>query len=72
MSFTGIWLDSRLKELSIKSKNARIGVQMRKLWLSKVEATDFAWVCEIVQSSSCINECYMEQFLIILHAKYHG
>ena len=72
MTFNGILLDSRLKELSIESKNACIGVRTRKLWSFKVEAANFPWVCEIVQSSPCINECYMEQFLIILHAKYHG
>ena len=37
MSTTGIWTDYRLKELFIESKNACIGVQMRKIWSSKVE-----------------------------------
>ena len=37
MSITGIWLDSRLKEIFIESKKARIGVWMRKIWLSEVK-----------------------------------
>ena len=36
MSFTGIQKDSRLKEIFIGSKNARIGVRMRKIWSSEV------------------------------------
>ena len=31
-----IWMDSRLKFLSIESKNTQIEVQTRKLWSSKV------------------------------------
>ena len=34
-------------------KNARIGVWMKKLWLSKVEVVDFAWVCENLRDSPC-------------------
>ena len=33
---TSIWSDSRLKDLSIESKNVRIRVQTRKLWSLKV------------------------------------
>ena len=36
MSFTGIWSDFRLKELSIEFKNVRIGVWTRKIWLYEV------------------------------------
>ena len=36
MSITSIWLDSRLKEIFIESKNARIGVRIRKIWSSEV------------------------------------
>ena len=35
-----ILLNSRLDDLSVESKNARIGVQTRKLWSSKVDAAD--------------------------------
>ena len=36
MPFTSIWLDSRLKDLFIESKNAQIEVQTRKIWSSEV------------------------------------
>ena len=36
MPITGIWLDSRLKDIFIESKNTRIGVRMRNLWSSEV------------------------------------
>ena len=36
MSITSIWIDSRLKEFFIESKNARIIVRTRKIWSSKV------------------------------------
>ena len=36
MPITGIWLDFRFKEIFIESKNARIGVRMRKIWSSEV------------------------------------
>ena len=39
MSSTRIWLDSRLREISIESKNKQNGLQMRKLWSSKVGAS---------------------------------
>ena len=35
MLLTGIWSDSRLKELSIESKNVRIRVWTRKIWSFK-------------------------------------
>ena len=50
MSFTGIWLNSRLKELSIESKNVQIGVRTRKLWSSKVEAVDSHGCAKIVET----------------------
>ena len=37
MPITGTWLDSRLKDLFIESKNARISVRTRKIWSSEVE-----------------------------------
>ena len=37
MPIIGTQLDSRLKEIFIESKNARIGVWMRKIWSSEVE-----------------------------------
>ena len=36
MPIPGIWLDSRLKEFFIESKNVRIRVQTRKIWWSEV------------------------------------
>ena len=48
--FTSIWLNSRLKDLFIESKNAQIGVRTRKLWSSKVEATDSHRCAKIVQT----------------------
>ena len=36
MPITGIWLDSKLKELFIESKNARNGVKTRNIWSSEV------------------------------------
>ena len=35
-----ILLNSRLKDLSLQSKNAQIGVRTRKLWPSEVDAAD--------------------------------
>ena len=32
MPFTGIWPDSRLKDLSIESKNTKFGVLTKELW----------------------------------------
>ena len=46
MPLTRIWSDSRLKEISIESKNVQIGVRMRKIWLSKVEGLK---VCRATQ-----------------------
>ena len=42
-----ILLNSRLNELSLESKNARIGVRTRKLWPSKVDAADSQGCAEI-------------------------
>ena len=42
-----ILLNSRLNELSVESKNARIGVRTRKLWLSEVDAADSQGCAEI-------------------------
>ena len=50
MSFIGIWLNFRLKELFIESKNAQIGVRTRKLWPFKVEAIDSHGCAKIVQT----------------------
>ena len=40
MPFTRIWLNFRLKDLFIESKNVQIGVWTRKLWSSEVKAAD--------------------------------
>ena len=50
MSFTGIWLNSILKDLFVESKNVQIGVQTVKLWSSEVEATDSHGCAKIVQT----------------------
>ena len=42
-----ILLNSILNKLSVESKNARIGVQTRKLWASKVDAIDSQGYAEI-------------------------
>ena len=42
-----ILLNSRLDELSVECKNARIGVRTRKLWPSKVDAADSQGCAEI-------------------------
>ena len=39
MPSSGIWLDSRLRDLSMESKNAQNGLRMRKLWSSEVGAS---------------------------------
>ena len=36
MSSSGIWLDARLRDLSIEFKNAQNGLRTRKLWSSEV------------------------------------
>ena len=40
MPSIGIWLDSKLRDLSIESKNEQNGLQTRKLWLSEVGAAE--------------------------------
>ena len=42
-----ILLNSRLNELSVESKNARIGVHTRKLWSFKVDAANSQGCAEI-------------------------
>ena len=37
MPITSIWLDSRLKDFFIESKNAQIGVRTRKIWSSELK-----------------------------------
>ena len=39
MPFSCIWLDSRLRDLSIESKNERNELRTRKLWSSEVGAS---------------------------------
>ena len=48
--FTGIWLNSRLKELFAESKHAQIEVHTRKLWSSEVEVADSHGCVKIVQT----------------------
>ena len=50
MTFNGIWLNSRLKDLSIEFKNAQIRVWTRKLWTSEVEVADSHGCPKIVQT----------------------
>ena len=48
--FINIWLDFRLKDLFIESKNVQIEVRKSKLWLSEVEAVDLHGCVKIVQT----------------------
>ena len=48
--FTGIWLNFRLKDLFIESKNTQIGVRRRKLWSFEVEAADSHGCAKIIQT----------------------
>ena len=48
-----ILLNSRLNELSVESKNVRIGVRTRKLWPSKVDAADSQGCAEIWAHTVC-------------------
>ena len=50
MPFTGIWLNSRLKNLFVESKNMQIGVQTRKLWSSEVKAINSHGCVKIIQT----------------------
>ena len=50
MEFIGIWLNSRLKELFVESKNAQIRVQTKKLCSFEVEAADSHGCAKIVQT----------------------
>ena len=47
---TSIWLNSRLKDLFIESKNAQIRVRTRKLWSTEFEAADSHRCAKIVQT----------------------
>ena len=60
MSSTGIWLDSRLRELSIESKNAQNGLRMRKLWSSEVCASHELQL-------TCRTERYLLSFVSFEH-----
>ena len=51
MPINDIWIDSRLKELFIKSKNERIRVQTRKIWSSEVEVQQGSHYCTSPRNS---------------------
>ena len=51
-----ILLNSRLNEIFIESKNTRIGVQMRKLWSSEVDAVD-SQRCAKIWVHPCLPFC---------------
>ena len=50
MQFTSLWLNSRLKDLFIESKNVQIRVWMRKLWSSEVKAANSHGCAKIGQT----------------------
>ena len=60
MPSTGIWLDSRLRLISIESKNAQNEIQMRKLWSSEVGASH-------EQQLTCITDRYLQSFIFFEH-----
>ena len=60
MSSTDIWLDSRLIEISIESKNAQNGLRMRKLWSSEVCASHELQL-------TCRTERYLLSFVSFEH-----
>ena len=60
MPSTGIWLDYRLRELSIESKNAQNGLRMRKLWSSEVGASH-------EQQLTCRTDRYLRSFFFFKH-----
>ena len=45
MPITGVWLNSRLKEIFIESKNEQIEVQTRNIWSSKVRVHEKPHYC---------------------------
>ena len=51
MPFNGIWLDSRLKDISVESKKAQIGVRTKKLWPIEVWYQLWKQLCEIFFSA---------------------
>ena len=60
MLSTGIWLDSRLREFSIESKNVQNGLRMGKLWLSEVGASH-------EQQLTCRTDRYLLFFIFFEH-----
>ena len=56
MSSTVIWLDSRLIDLFIESKNTQNGLRMRKLWSSEVGASH-------EQQLTCRTDRYLLSFV---------
>ena len=60
MPSKGIWLDSRLIEISIKSKNAHNGLRMGKLWSSEVGASH-------KQQLMCRTDRYLQSFVFFEH-----
>ena len=51
MPVTGIWLDSRLKELFIESKNARIEVRTITIWSFEVGVHQEPHYCPNLRNS---------------------
>ena len=56
MPSTGILLDSRLRYISIESKNAQNGLRTRKLWSSEVGASH-------EQQLTCKTDSYLLSFI---------
>ena len=50
MPFTSIWLNFRLKNLFVESKNTQIGVHTRKLWSSEIKVADSHGYVKTVQT----------------------
>ena len=51
MPINSIWLDSRLKDLFIESKNKRIRVWTRKIWSSEVGVQQGPHYCVNLRNS---------------------
>ena len=60
MPSSGIWLDSRLKYLSIESKNTKNRLQTRKLWSSEVGAS-------YEQQLTCRTDRHLLSFIFLEH-----
>ena len=60
MPSIGIWLDFRLRDLSIESKNAQNGFRTRKLWSSEVGASH-------EQQLTCRTDRYLLTFVFFEH-----